>query len=222
MDSAVRPVVRSLKEEEIWTAEYRKLEEALTSIARWVEECNGPREFTHCIFVVPCSTVLRERDRSAGNPIPRTPTRRVGGMVGRFASVQELLVQCRDFFRQDKGLEEIQFLRISRLATILRCAIWWFFSSICAYRKSHSAVFTHCNIVALRSKLATISIRRGTEYAQETAGKYVSPSRRGNFSEAENRRACQSHAAAGMLLTHLFSLGYARSGSYSCHRDDNF
>ena len=107
IDSAVRPVVRSLKEEEIWTAEYRKLEEARTSIARWIEECNGPREFTHCIFVVPCSTVLRERDRSAGNPIPRTPIRRARGMVGRFASVQELLVQCRDFFRQDKGLEEI-------------------------------------------------------------------------------------------------------------------
>jgi DNA-binding MarR family transcriptional regulator len=31
----------------------------------------------------------------------------------------------------------------------------------CAYRKSHSAVFTQCNIVALRSKLATISIRQG-------------------------------------------------------------
>jgi hypothetical protein len=31
----------------------------------------------------------------------------------------------------------------------------------CAYRKSHSAVFTECNIVALRSKLATISIRQG-------------------------------------------------------------
>jgi putative transposase len=31
---------RSLKEEEIWTAEYRRLEEARASIARWVEEYN--------------------------------------------------------------------------------------------------------------------------------------------------------------------------------------
>lgn len=31
----------------------------------------------------------------------------------------------------------------------------------CAYRKSYSAVFTQCNIVTLRSKLATISIRQG-------------------------------------------------------------
>ena len=32
----------------------------------------------------------------------------------------------------------------------------------CAYRKSHSAVFAQCNIVALRSKLAAISIRGDT------------------------------------------------------------
>jgi putative transposase len=31
---------RSLKEEEVWTAEYRRLEEARTSIARWIEEYN--------------------------------------------------------------------------------------------------------------------------------------------------------------------------------------
>jgi Integrase core domain len=29
---------RSLKEEEVWTAEYRTVEEARTSIARWIEE----------------------------------------------------------------------------------------------------------------------------------------------------------------------------------------
>src|SRR5439155_6718388 len=29
---------RSLKEEEVWTAEYRSLEEARASIARWIEE----------------------------------------------------------------------------------------------------------------------------------------------------------------------------------------
>jgi hypothetical protein len=34
---------RSLKEEEVWTAEYRSLEEAGVSIARWVEEYNHDR-----------------------------------------------------------------------------------------------------------------------------------------------------------------------------------
>src|SRR5467141_1288771 len=34
---------RSLKEEEVWTAEYRTLEEARTSIARWIEEYNHDR-----------------------------------------------------------------------------------------------------------------------------------------------------------------------------------
>jgi putative transposase len=34
---------RSLKEEEVWTAEYRSLEEARHSIARWIEEYNHDR-----------------------------------------------------------------------------------------------------------------------------------------------------------------------------------
>jgi len=34
---------RSLKEEEIWTAEYRSLEETRSSIARWIEEYNHDR-----------------------------------------------------------------------------------------------------------------------------------------------------------------------------------
>ena len=34
---------RSLKEEEVWTAEYRSVEEARTSIARWIEEYNHDR-----------------------------------------------------------------------------------------------------------------------------------------------------------------------------------
>src|SRR2546422_672968 len=34
---------RSLKEEEVWTAEYRTVEEARTSIARWIEEYNHDR-----------------------------------------------------------------------------------------------------------------------------------------------------------------------------------
>jgi len=34
---------RSLKEEEVWTAEYRSLEEARTSIARWIQEYNHDR-----------------------------------------------------------------------------------------------------------------------------------------------------------------------------------
>ena len=34
---------RSLKEEEVWTAEYRSLEEAQQSIARWIEEYNHDR-----------------------------------------------------------------------------------------------------------------------------------------------------------------------------------
>ena len=34
---------RSLKEEEVWTAEYRSLQEARTSIARWIEEYNHDR-----------------------------------------------------------------------------------------------------------------------------------------------------------------------------------
>lgn len=34
---------RSLKEEEVWTAEYRSLEEARMSIARWIEEYNHDR-----------------------------------------------------------------------------------------------------------------------------------------------------------------------------------
>ena len=34
---------RSLKEEEVWTAEYRNLEEAPASIARWIEEYNHDR-----------------------------------------------------------------------------------------------------------------------------------------------------------------------------------
>ena len=31
---------RSLKEEEVWTADYRSLEEARTSIARWIQDYN--------------------------------------------------------------------------------------------------------------------------------------------------------------------------------------
>ena len=34
---------RSLKEEEVWTTEYRSLEEARASIARWIEEYNYDR-----------------------------------------------------------------------------------------------------------------------------------------------------------------------------------
>ena len=34
---------RSLKEEEVWTAEYRSLEEARAGIARWIEEYNHDR-----------------------------------------------------------------------------------------------------------------------------------------------------------------------------------
>jgi len=34
---------RSLKEEEVWTAEYRSLEEARASIAAWIEEYNHDR-----------------------------------------------------------------------------------------------------------------------------------------------------------------------------------
>jgi putative transposase len=34
---------RSLKEEEVWTAEYRNLQEARASIARWIEEYNHNR-----------------------------------------------------------------------------------------------------------------------------------------------------------------------------------
>jgi hypothetical protein len=34
---------RSLKEEEVWTAEYRSLEEGRASIARWIEEYNHDR-----------------------------------------------------------------------------------------------------------------------------------------------------------------------------------
>jgi transposase InsO family protein len=34
---------RSLKEEEVWAAEYRTLEEARASIARWIEEYNHDR-----------------------------------------------------------------------------------------------------------------------------------------------------------------------------------
>ena len=37
---------RSLKEEEVWTAEYRNVEEARGSIARWIEEYNHDRP--HC------------------------------------------------------------------------------------------------------------------------------------------------------------------------------
>ena len=34
---------RSLKEEEVWTAEYRSLEEARGSIGRWIQEYNHDR-----------------------------------------------------------------------------------------------------------------------------------------------------------------------------------
>jgi transposase InsO family protein len=34
---------RSLKEEEVWTAEYRSMEEARTGIARWIKEYNHDR-----------------------------------------------------------------------------------------------------------------------------------------------------------------------------------
>jgi putative transposase len=34
---------RSLKEEEVWTAEYRSLQEARDGIARWIEEYNHHR-----------------------------------------------------------------------------------------------------------------------------------------------------------------------------------
>jgi transposase InsO family protein len=37
---------RSLKEEEVWPAEYRNVEEARVSIARWIEEYNHNRP--HC------------------------------------------------------------------------------------------------------------------------------------------------------------------------------
>ena len=37
-DSYIERFHRSLKEEEVWTAEYRSLEEARASIARWIEE----------------------------------------------------------------------------------------------------------------------------------------------------------------------------------------
>jgi putative transposase len=42
-NSYVERFHRSLKEEEVWTAEYRSLEEARTSIARWIEEYNHDR-----------------------------------------------------------------------------------------------------------------------------------------------------------------------------------
>jgi len=35
--------MRYLKEEEVWTSEYRSLEEARASIARWIQECNYDR-----------------------------------------------------------------------------------------------------------------------------------------------------------------------------------
>jgi transposase InsO family protein len=35
-----------LKEEEVWTAEYRNVQEARVSIARWIEEYNHDRP--HC------------------------------------------------------------------------------------------------------------------------------------------------------------------------------
>ena len=39
----IEPFHRSLKEEEVWTAEYRSLEEARTSIGCWTEEYNHDR-----------------------------------------------------------------------------------------------------------------------------------------------------------------------------------
>ena len=42
-NSYIERFQRSLQEEEVWTAEYRSLEEARASIARWIEEYNHDR-----------------------------------------------------------------------------------------------------------------------------------------------------------------------------------
>ncbi len=42
-NSYIEQFQRSLKEEEVWTAEYRSVEEARDSIARWIEEYNHNR-----------------------------------------------------------------------------------------------------------------------------------------------------------------------------------
>jgi transposase InsO family protein len=42
-NSCIERFHRSLKEEEIWTAEYRSLEEARSTIGRWIEEYNHDR-----------------------------------------------------------------------------------------------------------------------------------------------------------------------------------
>jgi putative transposase len=42
-NSYIERFYRSLKEEEVWTAEYRSLEEARASIACWIKECNHDR-----------------------------------------------------------------------------------------------------------------------------------------------------------------------------------
>jgi len=39
---------RSLKEEEVWAAEYRSLQEARDSIARWIAEYNHDRRIAAC------------------------------------------------------------------------------------------------------------------------------------------------------------------------------
>lgn len=43
IQQAVKGFHRSLKEEEVWTAEYRNLDEARSSIACWIEEYNHDR-----------------------------------------------------------------------------------------------------------------------------------------------------------------------------------
>jgi hypothetical protein len=91
-NSYIERLHRNLKEEEVWTAEYRSLEEARTSIARWIEEYNhdrphrGVRNRTpHATFLVfagvlknglvgeICGSLIRSNGgRELGSSSPRT------------------------------------------------------------------------------------------------------------------------------------------------------
>jgi len=64
---------RSLKEEEIWLNEYRSLEEAKESIARWIEEYNHDRPHRALGNRTP-----REARAGFAHPQPLTKTEALG------------------------------------------------------------------------------------------------------------------------------------------------
>ena len=96
-----------------------------------------------------------------------------------------------------------------------------FYIAACAYRKSHSAfsptvTLLHCAQNLPQHQFAGDRVRAGDGWKIRLAVATWQFLRGGEQTSLPKSRRCRH------VITHLFSLGYARSGSYSCHRDDNF